>query len=895
MKRIKLFLIAALFLFSALFVAGCKKDNPPQEEEIKWATIISMSDLSVEEDGQAHTITPQVNNLPDGYEVKADGEVSFTAAGTHEIKFNVVKKADNSVVFTVKATLTITTKQNQGDQITRLTPFVTVLASSSNLREYRDGIDHMINDFSADTADSKSYLKVLVDETANPAPTTGDAAIYKIGTNVFDLPTFAGLGFKMRVVEGNLPLENLVLALRGADAYQLYEINLADAVDPDGDPLPALTNEFQDIIVCPQLSIEDDTTEYLLADGTKSGVTVLSTIVGMHLYLKGQASAKVEIAEVFGYQTEKHLMDNFNRYEVGAGDSAVCWWRGSTGFSVPQGTTQGLTVSTADLDGKANLVITALGDASGVKINNKSWSELKDNEGHALAMPVDGKFYSFVINLEQSGLTGDLNITNDGKLIISQVFSSNLETKTVVTEYPLISKEYINMFDDFNREQTGFDGDYDKSSTNPIVTGAGLNYALCYSGNGDKITIANGVVTFDATDLGNGYIAFKEGKNNYDGEPYLVLVLKATDGATFNDFRFNVGNGVVYYHDMYSAYGLHLPAANATNYPYTDENGFMWVVIDLAESGMNPVGNDEFIEFFYSGTGKLIIDAAFYAQGADYVPDAEYEDAEYINTTVALDNYAYVGWFDGSKDSEVVKLILSSSDEGVTLKSFRFGDGKGAEKWFKDELVKDSEGNVISADTAITAEGITVIVNIAESGMADWTDIHFHAGGFDGATGSVLVKGYLVLEKEAGPEYEDAEYINTTVALDNYAYVGWFDGSKDSEVVKLILSSSDEGVTLKSFRFGDGKGAEKWFKDELVKDSEGNVISADTAITAEGITVIVNIAESGMADWTDIHFHAGGFDGATGSVLVKGYLVLEVVSGDTTPYQEIIATFADEI
>ena len=50
-----------------------------------------------------------------------------------------------------------------------------------------------------------------------------------------------------------------------------------------------------------------------------------------------------------------------------------------------------------------------------------------------------------------------------------------------------------------------------------------------------------------------------------------------------------------------------------------------------------------------------------------------------------------------------------------------------------------------------------------------------------------------------------------------------------------------------------------------------------------------------MADWTDIHFHAGGFDGATGSVLVKGYLVLEVVSGDTTPYQEIIATFADEI
>ena len=116
------------------------------------------------------------------------------------------------------------------------------------------------------------------------------------------------------------------------------------------------------------------------------------------------------------------------------------------------------------------------------------------------------------------------------------------------------------MFDNFNRTQSGFDGDYDKSSTNPVVTGAGLNYALSYN-NGDKVSVANGVVTFDATELAaDQYINFKEGRAVYDNHQYLVMAVKGEGGASLDGFRIDVGNGAVWSHSWYSAFGLKVPS-----------------------------------------------------------------------------------------------------------------------------------------------------------------------------------------------------------------------------------------------------------------------------------------------------------------------------------------------
>ena len=771
----------------------------------------------------------------------------------------------------------------------RLDGFDTNLINPSAERAFRDGIDVMIEDFSTNGSQKyNSFLRVLADNQANPAPTSGDAAIYKIASGVYQFENYAAIGFRMRVVEGTIDLSNLVLALRGDDNYQLYEISLADALDIDGSALPRLTGEFQDFIICPNLSIEDDTTEYLLKDGTPSGVKVLDKYLGFHLYVKGDCSAILDIEEVFLYQTEKQMLDTFDRYDVGQADASVCWWRGSTGFIVKAGTNEGFVISQAELAGKANLVLNVLGDASQVTINGKAWSELKDNENKALAMPVNGAWHSLVINLANSGLEGDLTIVNSG-LNVSQIFASDLETKPVVTEYPLISK-YINIIDNFNRTQSGFDGDYDKASTNEQTLAAGLNYILSYN-NGNMVNIKDGFVEFDATNLGeNDYINFKEGKNNYQGEPYLVLLLKAVDGANFNNFRFNVGNGVVYYNNMFSAYGLHLPQAGAENYPYTDEEGYMWVIIDLEESNMEPNPNDGFVDFYYSGNGKLLIGAYFFAFEEGYVPEEEikYEVVSQFDEPKAiadLSGYTYAGWINGGLQPKYLELTFTSESE-VTMNSLRIEGANGA-KWMKDGDLQDLEGNALEASYTINGE-LKLYVLVEGTSIAG-NDIHIHMGA-NGETGglTLMVKAYKEAEEAEEIKYEVVSQFDepkVIADLSGYTYAGWINGGLQPKYLELTFTSESE-VTMNSLRIEGANGA-KWMKDGDLQDLEGNVLEASYTINGE-LKLYVLVEGTSIAG-NDIHIHMGA-NGETGglTLMVKAYKEIASEAQDNSPYKALM-------
>jgi len=780
-------------------------------------------------------------------------------AGFGENEGNILIQTSGEYTFVFDpSTNKISATLPDGEELTRIDAFVTDLTNPSGLRDYREGVDHMINDFSAD-GNVTSVLRVLVDETANPAPTSGDAAIYKIGTNVFDLGSFAGLGFRMRLVEGELDLSQLVLGLRGADAYQLFEINLGEALDTDGESLPALTNEFQDFIICPQLSIEDDTTVYLLLDGTPSETRVLGTALGMHLYLKGSASAIIEIDQVFGYQTEKIIIDDFDRFDAGQADSSVCWWRGSTGFCIPKSSNANLNIPLNDLEGKDNLVLQVLDDASGVTINGKAWNELKDNEGNALAMPVNGKFNSFIINLEQSGLTGDLELVNDGKLIIASAFSSNLETKAPVTEYPLIDTEYINMFDDFNRDQATFYDNYDAAIEHAVD---GFNYVIGYN-NGSRLSINEGVLVFDGTGDEYNYIQLAEGRDVYEGEPYLVLVLKATDGANFNDFRFNVGNGVVYYNDMVSAYGLHLPAANATNYPYTFEDGFMLVVIDLAESGMDPTkAADPSIDFYFSGEGKLLLDSVFYAHEAGYKPEEEIEYAVIDSKEVEIESLAGYTW--GGQinvaGADHLEITLTTTEE-ILFKSLRLQGSNGA-VWMKDGGWFDLEGNAIPAEMTVNGT-VTFEVDLEASGLAGNT-IDIHVGDF-GETGSIKINidVFAAVADEEETEYVLVDSKQAEIdSLVGYTWAGQVNVAGADHLV-ITLTSTDE-IEFKSLRLQGANGV-VWMKDGGWKDLEGN--SIPTQMTVNGtVTFDVDLEASGLAGNT-IDIHVGDF-GETGAIKI---------------------------
>ena len=155
----------------------------------------------------------------------------------------------------------------------------------------------------------------------------------------------------------------------------------------------------------------------------------------------------------------------------------------------------------------------------------------------AVSNAVNGAYYSLTANFETSGISTEgltgFEISSTSEVFISEVFLTNFKDKEAVTEYPKVDAANASMFDNFNRTQSGFDGDYDASSTNQTVLDAGLNYALSYN-NGDKVSVANGYVTFDATNLAAGdYINFKEGNDDaYHGEKYLVLSVVAIFWAT---------------------------------------------------------------------------------------------------------------------------------------------------------------------------------------------------------------------------------------------------------------------------------------------------------------------------------------------------------------------------
>ena len=106
-----------------------------------------------------------------------------------------------------------------------------------------------------------------------------------------------------------------------------------------------------------------------------------------------------------------------------------------------------------------------------------------------------------------------------------------------------------------------------------------------------------------------------------------------------------------------------------------------------------------------------------------------------------LSGYNWVGGAD-NYGADFLVLNLKSEDEGVDLRSLRFTTTDGAEAWVKDGAVIDETGAPIARETAVTSEGITLVIDLAASGLAG-PNIHIHMGGFEESAGSVTVSATL--------------------------------------------------------------------------------------------------------------------------------------------------------
>lgn len=903
-KRGIIFLTLSLF---AIAVTGCKKnDELPTEPPVKQAdnlqkievsggtrkfivgTDFSVGDLVV----KATYSQSGVKNIT-GYQVNSS-KVDKTKAGTYEIVITFEGETAKYSVTYEEAPIVITHRD----------AFVSELPEGTVTRKFNEAFDTTINDFSSATLvgttsngvyDATSTLRVLVDNEATGFPNSADASIYKMATGTYELASASNIGFKMRVVSGTIDYSNLVLALRGDDAFNVFEISLADALDDDGETLPTLTNEFQDVMISPNLSIEDADTKYVIAaSGEASEVKVLDKILGFHLYAKGECSAVIEIKEVFmNVASEKTVLDKFDRENVNKTDP-TCWWRDSTGFiALPNITLNAgasYTTPTVEVGTNTHLVASVLGDTTGFTVaavvngtaqTPVSWASLKNKDDVALSNAVDGAFYPYAIDLEKSGLLVEglegFVFTSTTECSIANLFYSELKEKEALIDYPRIDSENVVILDNFNRTQATIDASYDESILNEKVLDAGLNFFICYKG-GETVSVDGDALVFgpqaDYTQIALG--STRARKN----QKYMVIVAKL-DGGNLNNFRIGGFGSVVYANDWYAGEGLKTVPQSLEDYPYV-KDGYVWYIIDLEVSGM-PV--TDALDLYYTGEGTLYIDSIFFANESKLVKwtDLRTDEATVDTTT----GYQYLN---GGKNTNGTRFCMELKGDGiVTFESFRI-EYTSKMFWLKDGLKAYYEDGTLVATTDVIPTTATKVYIDFEENEFDIAaeDIHLHWGGFGDAHGQItLLKTSVMVPSQYCVGI--ASNMDLTITADAaYNYVG--NNTQGLHILKFVVVG-DGAVTLESLRLQvEGQGDYIWANNGLVLLKEdGTAFDYTQAIPEEETVFYVDLAASGLEAFNNhIHMYTGG--SGIGALSIKK---VEAVS-DTLPYSVILEAY-DEV
>lgn len=754
-----------------------------------------------------------------------------------------------------------TSESGGGETINHQAPFVSQLENPSTTRQYRDEFDGMIEDFSSATPSGQTtgaftdpFLRVLVDSKDGDEPITPDAAIYKMATGTYEIEQYEGIGFTMRVT-GNksLKLSNLVLGLRGDDAWEVYQLKLSEALDPDQEALPELTEEFQDIIISPQQSLDGDL-EYQLISGGNSGTKILDQILGFHLFASyEECSAVVEIKEVFLYQTGtgKTILDSFDRQNVGKAD-ASCWWRGSTGFIVQKGVTlkNGQTYTTKDLSAYvssySNAVLNIMGDTTGTKVAGVSWDNLKDDTDVKVSNAVNGAFFPLVINPDKSQLqlvSSTVTIESTTEIVISMIFATNLQDEAPVDEYPLMDYNNISIFDDFDRTMN-IAATYEagNSESDQKIADADLYYsysphgASSLSTDGHALHIAGG--EYDYVQLNEGS---QHGGRGYN---YLVLVMKGDD---FSGLRisFTTGTEAIWSNQWVAASGLPTIPTNRANYVYNLAEGFAFYIIDIARSGFKPAESMDSMDIYYTGTHDLDIEQIYFAN--EYDPNSYTEESVLTKEYAAGAGYDYAGYIYAPEDVDLVKMVFTSDSPDQTIDNIRF-EGANGEQWFHQNGIYDKDGKVITGDSKVG----TYIVDLVKSGLkakGQAQGIHVH-GSNDGSANTLKFEAILLHPNTSA--YVEEIWSMDVEAGSGYAYVN---GYSVPAYIDYIKVDTNAGVgNLLRFEGFEGADKAKWLNAGSVIDINGNVV-------ADGSTsYVVDLLASGLKESKDapftFHVHA---------------------------------------
>ena len=793
------------------------------------------------------------------------------------------------------------TSSQEGEVITHRQGLNKALAEGAVTRAFDKRFDIPLEDFSGESLLGtsnveihKGILREVVDSNLDSFQKTPGAAIYKMASASFGgEKTLLGQGsvhFKMRVVEGKLPMKDLIFGIRpsnDADA-NIYPINMGEALNADEEANPELTNEFQDISINIGASVGDENT---LFPGTE--LKVLSEAVGFHLYVKEDAevSAVVEIAEVsFQKGDNATVIDDFSRQEIG-GNPNVYW--GPTdcadavlirrGLALGKGqnyTTPEITTE------KSHIVLSALGDLSHVKmtvayndeastVKTASFPLWKAQGDKAVVNAVDGAYANLAIDLDAFGgvdeghvKTVTLENEGDNVLEISNVFLTSFEEPELDKKYPSINPKTAVTFDNFERTFASLDGNYDASHADSRNVDAGIYHFLSYN-HGDKIYTKDGVLHMPGTEAGN--------KDDYDhvgigsshvlkGAKYLVFSIKGEEGTDLNGFRFKMGDmgKENWFNSVLAMEGVKTYGDAAYQTPYTTAEGFSWYIVDLAQNGLEAGDN---IHMYYTGEKDIEIDSIFYANDFNV-----YQDAKNVINDADVDLNAYHRFNCIHASSNSSYLYFKAKGDGVAnFDTFRL-EMNGKQLFFKDGLkLYDKAGSEVSSSTLIPEEETTYYAPLSAFPEEGDGWVHFHSGEYEEKEENKKPRGKISVSEigiaEKGFSVDGNAATDCVISSEDEAagwkYIsGW---TSTVEAKKMIVHvSGDADLDLSLFRVKrdrNGEGAEFWANQKpLLKTLSGEDYDINAKLSEEGVDLVLDFASAGMDVQVGdaIHFFTGG-------------------------------------
>ena len=763
------------------------------------------------------------------------------------------------------------------------------VSSAIETRDFDERFDVMVDDFSGDAIQGtttgtlhEGYLRALVDSNLDSFPNTTDGAIYKAASGSYEAMNFGanGIGFKMRVSRGRLGLANLRLELRGGDGYQTYRINLNEARNSDNEELPELTNEFQDILINPGQTIEDENTVYKNLDGTDSEQTVLGMILGFHLVANDlEVGAEIEIEEVFTYSgVNRVVLDDFNRADVSRVPDA--WWGGSaSGFIVRRGVALGTgkTYMTPALADKQYLVITAMGDSSSVtftgydaqgeELIDFAWSEAL-GVNNPLVPLANGGYGNYAINLAQlsgNGILSHVAITANSGVEIAGVFLTSFEVPQLDLVYPHIA--VTSVLDTFDRNIASLSPDWDASAAIQANIEAGVTGFVSYN-HGDQIYTENGSLHLPAAaspDYAQVTIGYADELLDVNAK-YVVIAAKGED-LNLMRFKFRGGGSdtEVWFNAGLANEGVKAYGNNQIPSPYVDNGGFTHYVFNLAQNGLGVTG---IFDLYYTGENPAEIGSIYFAND-DFSLFETGRQACQVGDELDLTNYAWVGNMH-APDARFFGIEIAEASDADYM-SLRVEKG-GSAIWLKDGVLKAyfADGTLVDPTAAIPATGTTIYVDMESAPFPAENDgyVHLHVGG--GFTGIVKFANFIAAMDGFAKSFGGSDPVTTT---GGYVYCGGFLIDAAYDYLSITVKATGTNMTFDSLRIESPDGSLAYFNNPNTCPAlhlDGTPVSGSDVIPEEGVTVVVDVANSwiSLAAGQRLHVHYADWGNPSGTIQV---------------------------